>query len=310
MVEIRELRRRDIPSYERVILSGIGELERAIGIDQTVVPLIRTLRRPGVWILYFLSRAVGRSIRILVAVEQGRIVSTTSVVPRKTVGVVVGVATEPAARGRGIATQLLQEAHRIVREKGTPWLALDVESTNLTALRIYQRLGYREVARFTWFVGDLPPPESAPRSTMSDLSGPRLRAVLPWVEEHRSADVRGPFPATPRMLSHVELLFALPGSKSKTWGLPGAHGPTGVVRGYYAPINATAYLIPAAWESSLPPDAFPSLLEPGIEWARGLGASRIVASVPEPIGAWDATMTSVGLKRSVSTSLMIRSSTD
>jgi GNAT superfamily N-acetyltransferase len=307
-LEFRDLRRADLPSYQAVILSGMGELERAIGMDQAVLPLIRLLQRPGVWFVYRVLRALGRSIRIVVAIDHGTVVSTASVVTRRTVGVIVGVSTEPAARGRGIATQLIERAHRIVREKGIPWLALDVESTNETALRIYRRLGYRDVGRFAWFTGELPPHDATPRSTMIELSGAGLRAILPWVEEHRPVEIRRPFPTTQRLLSHLELLFALPGAKSKTWGLRRAHGPTAVVRGYFAPINSTAYLIPAAWEPSVPEEAFSSLLGPGIDWARSLAAKRIVTAVPEPTGAWSAAMSSLGLRASVSTALMTRPS--
>ncbi|HTP54829.1 MAG TPA: GNAT family N-acetyltransferase [Thermoplasmata archaeon] len=305
-VETRELRHADLPSFEPVILSGIGTLERAIGLDQTAAPMLRSLRRPGIWILFRLFRALGRAIRILVRVEQGRVVGTVSVIPRKTVGVIVGVATDPSARGRGIATQLLEAAHRLVRAKGIPRLALDVDTDNETALRVYRRLGYQEVARFAWFVG-APPSEADPNPTeLRTVPRSQLRPLLPWIDAHRPPEVRAPYPATPRRLSHLEMLFSLPGTTWRTWQLSRAEGPVAVVRAAYSRMNTTAYLIPAAWDPSLPSEAYRGLLLPGIAWARSVGANRIACAVPDPPGPWEPALGALGLGRSASSTMMTR----
>ena len=53
-----------------------------------------------------------------------------------------GLAVHPAARGRGIAAMLLTEAERRLRERGTQKLTLRVLSTNVTAISLYERLGF------------------------------------------------------------------------------------------------------------------------------------------------------------------------
>ena len=55
---------------------------------------------------------------------------------------VQGLAVHPAARGRGIAAMLLTEAERRLRQRGTQKLTLRVLSTNVTAIRLYERLGF------------------------------------------------------------------------------------------------------------------------------------------------------------------------
>ena len=54
-----------------------------------------------------------------------------------------GIAVAPAARGLGIGTMLLDEAHAIASEQGMRWVRLDVIDTNPRAQALYDRLGYK-----------------------------------------------------------------------------------------------------------------------------------------------------------------------
>ena len=53
----------------------------------------------------------------------------------------------PAARGRGLGTELLRAAAEHVREAGAGTLALEVLESNAGARRLYERLGFRTVER-------------------------------------------------------------------------------------------------------------------------------------------------------------------
>lgn len=59
----------------------------------------------------------------------------------------VGLATYPAARGRGLGARLVKCAERIAQEAGLSGVSIIVTDTNVSALRLYQRLGYREAGR-------------------------------------------------------------------------------------------------------------------------------------------------------------------
>lgn len=309
-IDYHELRRGELPSHEAVILSGLGSLERAIGLDRTTTDMVRALRRPTFWVLYRLLRAIGRSIVIFVGVEGGRVVGTVSVIPLRSAGVVVGVATEPAARGRGIATQLIGHAHEFVRKKGTPWLALDVESDNEAAIRVYRRLGYSEQVRYAWYAGPTPgAPNLQQGETPSEVPRSRIGSVAAWVDSRRPEAIRNPYPASARRLSHHELLFRLPGSRARTWDLALTDGNRAVVRGVYSSINKVGYLVPAAWDPGVSSEALRSVVAPAIDWFRSEGSDRTVLVVPEPTGAWDAAVASLGLSRAVTSILMTRPST-
>lgn len=52
------------------------------------------------------------------------------------------VAVLASHRGRGIAEQMLAEAERIARERGAVKLTLEVLSGNLSATRLYERIGF------------------------------------------------------------------------------------------------------------------------------------------------------------------------
>jgi ribosomal protein S18 acetylase RimI-like enzyme len=56
---------------------------------------------------------------------------------------IMGLAVDPAARGRGVAAALLAAAERYARARGGRKLSLRVLSTNEPALRLYERSGYR-----------------------------------------------------------------------------------------------------------------------------------------------------------------------
>ena len=55
---------------------------------------------------------------------------------------IVGLAVDPGARGRGVATALLAAAEQFARERGARKLSLRVLSSNGPALRLYERCGF------------------------------------------------------------------------------------------------------------------------------------------------------------------------
>jgi ribosomal protein S18 acetylase RimI-like enzyme len=57
------------------------------------------------------------------------------------------LAAFPEYRGRGFGTCLLQEADRLAKAVGAPALSLAVAEQNEGAKRLYERVGYRTVAR-------------------------------------------------------------------------------------------------------------------------------------------------------------------
>lgn len=57
------------------------------------------------------------------------------------------IAIAHAARGRGLGAALLQAAEREARARGCDTMRLEVRTDNAPAIRLYERRGYRRVAR-------------------------------------------------------------------------------------------------------------------------------------------------------------------
>jgi ribosomal protein S18 acetylase RimI-like enzyme len=307
-IEYRELRRTDLPSFEKVMLQGLGVWEQATGLGEASVVQFKSFRNRGVWALFVFMRAMGRApIRIFVGVDRQQVLGTASILLFQNTGYIVGVVTDGAARGRGIATHLLERAHVFAQRRGKSWVVLDVDSENANAIRVYRRLGYEERARFRWYVGPTPAPgeNSAGTATM-EVHWPEMTEVAAWVDRSRPSAIRDPMPATGRRLSHFETITRMPRSPVRTWRLTSSGQTAAVVRGSYLSLVQTGYVIPAAWDSALPGESLLSLVTPVLGWFRSLGARRTVVVIPDPPGTWEPVMASLGLQVAVSSILMAR----
>ena len=148
----RELRRADLPTFTTVMRLGIGKLERSTGLDQNAEAMVTVMSRWSIWFLLWLSRLIGRPfVRVYIAVDGPRVVGTGTVFMLSRAGYVGGMATEVEYPRCGIASRILDLLQAEAARRGRDWLVLDVESENDTAIRVYQRAGYRAVGRFAWF---------------------------------------------------------------------------------------------------------------------------------------------------------------
>jgi ribosomal protein S18 acetylase RimI-like enzyme len=50
-------------------------------------------------------------------------------------------------RGRGLATALILESMRAVRDQGTERMSLGVDAVNVPAVALYEKVGFRLVSR-------------------------------------------------------------------------------------------------------------------------------------------------------------------
>jgi ribosomal-protein-alanine N-acetyltransferase len=55
---------------------------------------------------------------------------------------ILDVAVDPAMRGRGIARLLMEHAFSLALEKGAEVMALEVRSTNVAAISLYEQCGF------------------------------------------------------------------------------------------------------------------------------------------------------------------------
>lgn len=69
-------------------------------------------------------------------------------------GHILTIDVSTAYRKKGIAQKLLQEIEKIFKEKGAKTCHLEVREDNIAALRLYQKLGYKKVARLKGYYRD------------------------------------------------------------------------------------------------------------------------------------------------------------
>ncbi len=284
----------------------MGAFEAATRIDVTTTESVKNLRRPGmIGLVRLLQLLQIAQVRILVAVDRGQVVGMTIVSFLPSTGYIGGVATDAAARGRGIATRLMELAYTITRGKQKPWVSLDVESENETAIRLYHRLGYTVAGRYDWFIGPTPKALS-PGGPVPVETRTADKVAREWANQTLPAAVRGPLPSTSRRLTHLELFSRPPRAAPKTWKLTSDRRTLGVVRGYFGSKTTTGFVLPVGTDQSISEANCISLVAPVINWQRALGATRIVMPVLEPPVGWASAATSLGLERLVSTNLMVR----
>jgi ribosomal protein S18 acetylase RimI-like enzyme len=77
----------------------------------------------------------------------GVVVALAAVVVLEGVGYLDNVATFPEARGRGLATALIARAVALARDQGAEHVSLFADADDAVVVRMYERLGFREVGR-------------------------------------------------------------------------------------------------------------------------------------------------------------------
>jgi hypothetical protein len=79
--EYRLLRRSDVPSYLKVVLLGIGNLERATGLDRSADSMVRLLSRRSTWVLLGFLNLFGRSpVEVYVAADRQQVAGTGTLI--------------------------------------------------------------------------------------------------------------------------------------------------------------------------------------------------------------------------------------
>lgn len=83
---------------------------------------------------------------VWVAVENGTIVGTVAAVPRADSLYVRGMAVDPALRGRGTGRALLERVEEFATQNGFERLRLSTTPFLLSAIRLYEKHGFRRDA--------------------------------------------------------------------------------------------------------------------------------------------------------------------
>jgi len=87
------------------------------------------------------------SQKSMVLFQRLTIVALAALVQLEGVGYLDNVATFPQARGRGMASAIVSRAIELARDSGAEHVSLFADPDALPVVRMYERLGFREVGR-------------------------------------------------------------------------------------------------------------------------------------------------------------------
>jgi ribosomal protein S18 acetylase RimI-like enzyme len=106
-----------------------------------------------------LLRVFGREpIKFLVAEADNKVVGTTIINDRGKIGYISSVMVHPDYRRKGIATKLVKSALDYVQRRKKSKAVLHVDSTNISALNLYVKLGFGVFEHVGYFLGEADSP--------------------------------------------------------------------------------------------------------------------------------------------------------
>jgi len=142
---------------------------------------------PFLWLLNRISPGFHETFRGLVWVEDGRVVGNINVgridlySPR---WLISNVAVQSDYQGRGIARHLVQAAIDLAKEHDGKWVILQVYTDNVPARKLYQDLGFQQIAPVTELRL-----EKVRSVALSEYPELRRRSYGEWKKEYELASV-------------------------------------------------------------------------------------------------------------------------
>lgn len=119
--------------------SRVEESLALFGNDPSVAAQLRGIEE--------VTYAAGHKRWLGVRDDEGAIVALAALVLLEDVGYLDNVATFPEARGRGLASAIVARAIDLAREAGAHHVSLFADPDDVAVVRMYERLGFREVGR-------------------------------------------------------------------------------------------------------------------------------------------------------------------
>jgi len=148
---------------------------------------------PFLWLLDRTSPGFHETFRGFVWIEEGRVVGNVNVgrlAPYSRRWLISNVAVRSDYQGRSIAHHLVQAAIDLAREHGGKWAVLQVHTDNVPARKLYQHLGFKQIAAVTELHLERvrPVPPSLPPASGGERGGAlRRRGYSEWRKEYELA---------------------------------------------------------------------------------------------------------------------------
>ena len=134
----------------RIRRARLSDLEALLGLERRAFTTDHLSPRQ------YRHHLTNDSACVLAAVDASGLLGKAVVFFRKNsrIARLYSIAVSDAARGRGIGEALMRAAERAARAHGRQRLRLEVRQDNASAIRLYERLGYRRFGAYPRFYED------------------------------------------------------------------------------------------------------------------------------------------------------------
>ena len=123
-------------------------IRHALPLDLAAVEVIERASFTDPWSLQSFRQSLARTfVRINVAEDDGQVIGYTVLWMAGEECELANLAVDPARRGAGLGTLLLESALKEAREEGALVIFLEVRASNEAARRMYASRGFHEVGR-------------------------------------------------------------------------------------------------------------------------------------------------------------------
>ncbi len=83
----------------------------------------------------------------------GFIIGRIDLIRNQQVGHIMTLDVLPVYRLKGVAQKLMQELEALLKKRGVSECRLEVRENNLAAIQLYEKLGYKRIARLEHYYG-------------------------------------------------------------------------------------------------------------------------------------------------------------
>ncbi|MDO8914599.1 MAG: tRNA (adenosine(37)-N6)-threonylcarbamoyltransferase complex transferase subunit TsaD [Coriobacteriia bacterium] len=155
-----------------------GDVVRAVAIERACFPT------PWTSGMFVDELVQGASRQWFVADSPWGLVGYAGLMEADTEGHIMNLAVRPDARGRGLGTALLSRLLDVAAERGLRKLTLEVRPSNVEAIELYRKAGFRDVGRRPGYYSDSG--EDALIMWTGDLSAHDARTIASTLAERAS----------------------------------------------------------------------------------------------------------------------------
>jgi ribosomal protein S18 acetylase RimI-like enzyme len=310
---LRDLKPADSPRLFEFMKREFPQEEALLGMrPEGFEKIVRRVFRWDTRLILGLARAVGRPLfRFLVIEDGGQVVATTMLTFSSRSGYVSSVVVDPASRRRGYARRLLDEARRLTRRRGQPYVVLDVLEDNQPARTLYESVGYCRLRSTAMLAHERPGDVSAPVPVPPGVRAFRrsdARRIAQVAQQGLPSEVATVLPVRPAQFLGSRMEARVMSAETAAWVVDRGKGVEAHVSATVSPATEAGHISAPVVAESVEPALAADLVRTAMGWAAQRRPPRLLVQVPEENRRGRAALEEVGFHEALSLLTLYRPS--